>query len=93
MSCLENPKRIRSAYNFLSQDFYNSKTVENMTKDPINEMAQEWQGAAAAAERAAAGGAGAGEWDGGRGAGRGAGREERGEWRWRFGVSVLSPRV
>lgn len=47
------------------------------------------QGAAAAAERAAAGGAGAGEWDGG----RGAGREERGEWRWRFGVSVLSPRV
>lgn len=42
MSCLENPKRIRSAYNFFSQDFYNSKTVENMTKDTINEMAQEW---------------------------------------------------
>ncbi|KAK8791674.1 hypothetical protein WA588_001985 [Blastocystis sp. NMH] len=42
VSCLENPKRIRSAYNFFSQDFYNSKTVENMTKDTINEMAQEW---------------------------------------------------
>lgn len=42
ISCLENPKRIRSAYNYFSQDYYNERMNESVSKETIREMAEKW---------------------------------------------------
>ena len=40
---LENPKRIRSAYNFFSQDFFNKEHVSSDRHETIHDAAAEWK--------------------------------------------------
>lgn len=40
---MENPKRIRSAYNFFSQDFFNKEHIAADHHETIHDAAAEWK--------------------------------------------------